>query len=125
MAVASAIAHAKYSDGKAVDVTPIATVVKDQVAVIEGWMGITNQAAASGELIAMSLKGEYQFKVPTALAVVKGEIVRIDTTDLTGNTPDDTAYNKDAESSTNRNLFRATSDQNADDIVTGILMVGA
>jgi len=124
MAVASAVDHAFYSDGNAVDVTLLASVVKDQVAVAEGWMGITGAAGASGEMVALSLRGEYQFKVPSALSVSKGDIVRIDTADLTGNTPDDTAYNKNAESSTNRNLFRATMDKNSDDIVTGILLVG-
>lgn len=122
---AAAQPHYKYSDGKAVDVTPSYAVVKDQLAFIEGWLGLTTTDAESGEVTALTISPEeYQFKVPSSLSVSKGEVIRIDTADLTGHTPDDTAYNKNAESSTNRSFFRATSDKDSNHVVTGILLVG-
>jgi hypothetical protein len=122
--VATDITHSKESDGNAVTVRLSATVVANQPAVAQGWLGITVGAGESGEYVALSLEGEYQFKVPASLEVSNGDIVRIDITDLTGNTPDDTAYNKDAASSTNVDFFKATRDKNASDVVTGILLLG-
>lgn len=124
MAVATDIKHAKYSDGNAVDVDLLYTVVKGQPAYADGWLGITGAAGDSGDMVSLQLEGEYQFKVPSGLDVAKGDIVRIDSADLTGHTPDDTAYNKNAASSTNLDFFKATMTKNSDDIVTGILLLG-
>lgn len=118
------------SDGKSVTVALTATVVARQVARAQTWMGITDGAGDSGEYVSLSLQGEYQFLVPHSLAVVFGDTVRIDTTQITGHTPNTGAYNKNAASSTNLDLFKATrnaeatSDANID-VVTGILLVGA
>lgn len=124
MAVATDVVHYKESDGNAVTGTLSYTVIAGQPAYIQGWLGITVRAGTSGYDVAMNIRGEYQFKVPSGLAVAKGEIVRIDTTDLTGHTPDDTAYNKSAASATNLSFFKATMDKNASHIVTGILLLG-
>lgn len=110
------------SDGKSVNVTLIATVVKDQVAVVEGWLGITGSDGDSGDTIALIADNrEYQFTVPTALDVAKGDIVYITVADLTGHTPDDTAYTKTAGAGKVA-FFKATSDQDDNDVVTGIML---
>lgn len=112
------------SDGKSVRVQITSTVAKNQVAYVDGWLGIANNDGVDEDYITLSIDHrEYQFTVPTALAVANGDVVWIDITDLTGNLPDSTAYYKTAD--TNRiRLFKATSAQDADDVVTGILLAG-
>jgi hypothetical protein len=111
------------SDGKAVLVTVSSTVAKDQLAYVQSWLGIAGDDATSGDTIALSVdQREYQIQVPTALAVVKGEYIWIDVTDLTGHIPDSTAYYK-ATGSNRVRFFKATQDQDANDIVTGIMLV--
>ena len=61
------------SDGKSVAVTLSATVSKNQVAYAEGWLGISNRDGVSGDVITLSVdRREYQFTVPSGLAVSKG-----------------------------------------------------
>ena len=124
MAVATNGNHHWHSDGNAVDVTLSYTVITHQPAYVQGWLGMVTAGGASGELTALDLRGEYVFEVPAALDVAKGEIVRIDITDLTGHSPDDTAYNKDPASATNLSFFKATMDKDASNRVTGILLLG-
>jgi len=112
------------SDGKAVTVLLTSTVAKNQVAYVEGWLGIAADDGDSDDYIALSVDHrEYQFIVPTALDVSKGDKVYVDQADLTGHLPDSTAYTKTADG-TKLLLFIATSDQDANDVVTGILMSG-
>lgn len=112
------------SDGKAVEVTLTATVAKDQVAYVQGWLGLVTKDGVSGENTNLTIdEREYQFTVPSALAVAKGDIVYIDVTDLTGHTPDDSAYSKTAGSNKIR-LFKATAAQDGNNMVTGIMLVG-
>jgi hypothetical protein len=109
------------SDGDAVNVDLTATVTAKQVALVEGWLGITGTAGESGDTIALDISPrEYQFTVPTALAVVKGDKIYIEVADLTGHTPDDTAYSKTAGAGKVL-FFKATSDQDDNDLVFGIL----
>ncbi|MBZ0316329.1 MAG: DUF2190 family protein [Anaerolineae bacterium] len=106
------------SDGKAVNVDLTSTVAKGQVAYVDSWLGIASDDGVSGDTIALSIdEREYQLTVPTALAVVKGEEIWIDVTDLTGHIPDSTAYYK-ATGANRVRFFKATSDQDANDIVT-------
>ncbi len=117
--------HPKQTDGQAVDVDLSYSVSKGQVAFVEGWLGLTNDRGDSGDNISLTVNDEvYVFTVPSGLAVAKGAVVCIDTTDLTGHTPDDTAYNTSAASSTNRPLFRAVAAKNTDNKVPGKLLVG-
>ena len=113
---------ALQTDGKAVDVTLSHTVTANQAAYVEGFLGFVHSDGDSGDTVAMNQdKREYQLIVPTALAVSKGDTIYIDVTDLTGHTPDSTAYYKAAD--TNRVAFmKATADQDANDVVTGILL---
>ena len=112
------------SDGKSVGVTLTATVSKNQVAYVEGWLGVTNRDGISGDKISLSVdRREYQFTVPAALSVSKGATVYVDVTDLTGHIPNDTAYF--TATGTNRvALFKATAAKDTNNVVTGILIGG-
>lgn len=112
------------SDGKAVEVSLTATVEKDQVAYVDGFLGLVTLAGVSGEKTNLTIDDrEYQFTVPASLSVAKGAIVYVDVTDLTGHTPDDTAYYT-ASGSNRIRLFKATAAKDANNMVTGILLVG-
>ena len=96
------------SDGQSVQVALTASVEYNQVAVVESWVGITESRGDSGDTIAMTTDDhEYQWPVPDSLSVAKGEIVYVDTADLTGHTPDSTAYSKTSGAGKIK-LFKAT-----------------
>lgn len=85
------------SDGKAVNVTLSYTVEAHQVAVVEGWAGITGASGDSGDVIALAVDDrEYQITVPSGLTVAKGAILYLEVADLTGHVPDDTAWSTTA-----------------------------
>ena len=110
------------SDGKAVNVLLSATVEKNMVAVVEGWVGITGASGDSGDYVALSVDDrEYQFTVPSTLDVAKGDIVYIEVADVTGHIPDDTAWSVEAGAGKVA-LFKATSAKDANDVVTGIML---
>jgi plastocyanin len=110
------------SDGKAVDVSLLYTVGKGEVAVVEGWLGIAGASGDSGDEIALIVDDrEYQFEVPAALSVSKGDIVYLEVADVTGHTPDSTAWGTTAGSGKIA-FFKATADVDANDIVTGIML---
>ncbi len=110
------------SDGKAVDVLLSYTVAKDQVAVVEGWLGIAGESGDSGDYIALAVDDrEYQFTVPAGLAVAKGAIVYIEVADLTGHVPDDEAWSTSAGSGKVA-FFKATAAKDGNNVVTGILL---
>lgn len=111
-------------DGNAVTVPLVATVVNNQVAFAGGWLGITARAGDSGDYVALSLRGEAQLYVPASLSVSAGDVVCIDTTQVTGHTPNDGAYNTNPASSTNLRLLKATAAKDSRNLVTGILLVG-
>lgn len=115
------------SDGESVIVTLVSTVEANMVVLANGFLGISNRSGDSGGSVALTIdRREYQFTVPSGLAVSKGDIVRIDTTAVTGtNIPPSGAYNKNALSATNINLFKATEDKNGTThVVCGILLAG-
>ena len=110
------------SDGKAVDVDLLYTVAKGQVLYVDGFLGVAAGDAESGESVALSVdQREYQFTVPANLTVNKGDIVYIDPSDLTGHVPDDAGYATTAAQGLLA-LFKATSDKDANNVVTGILL---
>ena len=112
------------SDGKSVSVTLSATVSKNQVAYVEGFLGITNLDGDSGDVISLSVdRREYQFTVPSTLSVSKAATVYVDVTDLTGHIPDDTAYYT-ATGSNRVALFKATAAKDSNNVVTGLLIAG-
>lgn len=112
----------KESDGKAVTVTLEYTVNNYQVAVVENWLGVTMASGDSGDMVALQTAiEERQFVVPADLDVAKGDTVYITLATVTGHTPDDEAYTKTAGAGKVA-LFKATSDQDESNIVTGILL---
>ncbi|MCL4255989.1 MAG: DUF2190 family protein [Anaerolineae bacterium] len=116
----------KESDGKSVTVTLTHTIQANAIVYAQGFLGISGRSGDSGDSVAVSIdRQEYQFTVPSGLSVSKGDIVRLDTTAITNtHIPPDGAYNKNALSATNINLFKATSDKDANHVVTGILLSG-
>ena len=116
----------KESDGQAVTVTLTHTIEGSAVVYAQGFLGISARSGDSGDSVALSIdRQEYQFTVPASLSVSKGDIVRLDTTAITNtHIPPDGAYNKNALSATNISLFKATSDKDANNVVTGILLAG-
>lgn len=123
MAVTTTSTHHKESDGKAVTVALTSSVLKGRPIYAQGWLGITGGAGDSGDNVALDiLPQEYQFDVPSSLSVAKGQIVRVDITQLTGHYITDAGYNTSAASATNLSLFKATMDKDANNIVTGILL---
>lgn len=110
------------SDGKAVNVPLLYTVVKDAVIYVSGWLGIAGGNGASGETIALIADDrEYQFEVPTGLTVNIGDIVYITVATVTGHYPDDEAYTTSAGAG-KRAFFKATATKDANDIVTGVML---
>lgn len=109
-------------DGKAVDVTLVATVVKGSVIYSQGWLGLAGGDGVSGDTIALVAdEREYQFKVPSGLTVTKGLIVYITVATTTGNYPDDEAYTTSAGAGKYA-FFKATADKDASNIVTGVMI---
>ena len=93
---------------------------------VEGWLGIINESGDSGdERTLTSDRREYQFTIPDALDVSKGDIVYITVATVTGHTPDDGAYTKTAGAGKVA-LFKATGDEytdaNGETSVNGILL---
>jgi hypothetical protein len=117
----------KESDGQALNVTLSYPTQGKAVAYVNGWLGITERSGNSGEQVGLSIgRVEYQFEVPSGLAVAIGEVVRIDLTALgSAHTPPSAAYNKSAASATNIDLFKATAAKDANNVVTGVLIANA
>jgi len=110
------------SDGKSVEVDLLYTVPEGQLAVVEGWVGVAAESGDSGDRIALSSDDrEYQFTVPAALDVDKGDIVYLEVADLTGHIPDDSAYST-SPGAGKVALFKATMDKDDNDMVTGIML---
>lgn len=110
------------SDGKAVNVTVTSTVKKGAVIIAEGWAGIAGSNGESGQQVALICDDrEYQFKVPAGLAVSKGTIVYITLAGVSGNYPTDEAYVL-APAAATVAFFKATSNKDANNVVTGILL---
>lgn len=112
----------KESDGKAVNVTLSATVSRGDVVYADGWLGIAAESGVSGDSIALIIEPvEYQFTVPAALSVSKGDTVYIDTAQVTGHIPDDAGY-ATASGAGLLPLFKATADKDVNNVVTGIFI---
>ena len=93
-----AVGQAPFNaDGQSVMLTVTATVVADRVAVIDGWVGVTNGSGNSGDLVALGLDlVERQLIVPSGFAPVVGDIIYITIATITGHYPDDAAYTNSA-----------------------------
>lgn len=123
MAVAVGMTHHE-SDGRSIQLTPHYTIVKDQIVVIEGWLVIADRNAESGDLTAFeTFQQERQLKVPTAFNPAVGDLIYIDTADLTGHTPDNTAYSISSGAG-KQVLGKVTKVKDANDIVRIIFIAG-
>lgn len=112
------------SEGRSVNLDLTATVTNAQVLYADGFLGIANEDGESGDTIAARIdRHERQFEVPSTLTVNKGDTVYIEIADLTGHTPDSTAYSTTAGEG-KQALFKATADKTSAHIVTGILLSG-
>lgn len=110
------------NDGKSVNVTLTAAVLKDKVCVVQGWVGIAASDGAIGDTIALTNDGRaYQFTVPAGLAVAKGAIVYITLATITGHYPDDASYVL-APAAGVVPLFKAMEAKDANNVVVGRLM---
>jgi hypothetical protein len=110
------------SDGKSVNVDLLGTVAANQLAYVDGWLGIAEVGGVSGEMIALNVDmREYQFTVPSGLAVSKGDIVYIEVAQVTNGTIADAGYSTTAGAGKIA-AFKATMDKNVDNVVTGVLL---
>ena len=110
------------SDGKSVDVTLSYSVDKNDLVVVQGWVGIANEGGVSDDVISLSIDGrEYQLIVPAGLAVAKGDIIYITVATVTGHNPQDAAYTKTAGAGKVA-MFKATAAQDANNVVTAIML---
>lgn len=108
--------------GRAVNVDLLYSVEAEQVAYVDGFLGITNNSGDSGDTIALTVDSQaYQFTVPSTLSVVKGNTVYVTIADLTGHIPDDTAYSTTAGVGKVA-LFKALEDKDVNNNVIGILL---
>lgn len=108
--------------GRSVEVDLTSTVAANQVAYVDGFLGISAQSGDSGDSVALLVDRQaYQFTVPSTLSVSKGDTVYVDVTDLTGHIPDTTAYS--TSSGTNKvALFKALEAKDSSHNVIGILL---
>lgn len=110
------------SDGEAVNVDLLYTVLKGTVIYAQSWLGVAGEDGASGDTIALIADNrEYQFKVPAGLTVTKGLIVYITVATVTGHYPDDEAYTTTAGAG-KLAFFKATAGKDSANIVTGIML---
>jgi hypothetical protein len=81
------------NDGNSVNVTLTAAVLKDQLVLVQGWLGIASSDGAIGETIALNIDDRaYQLTVPAAFPVAKGAIIYITLANFTGHTIQDAAF---------------------------------
>lgn len=74
------MAETLRSDGKAVDVTVTATVVKGDVVSIEGFAGIAMASASSGEDVALEIATrEHEITVGSGVTAAKGDVLFVTT----------------------------------------------
>lgn len=112
------------NDGRSIDVTLTSDTDANQVAYVDGFLGILVKDGDSGETRALNIDDRaYQFTVPSSLTVNKGDTVYVDVTDLTGHVPDDSAYYT-ASGSNRVALFKAFEDKDDNDVVIGKLISG-
>jgi len=99
------------SNGQAVNVNVVNAIEAGNIVYAQGWLGIAAARAASGDSLALSIaREEYQFYVPSALAVAKGDTVYITLASVTAEIPPDGAYSKTSGAG-KKALFKATAAQ--------------
>jgi len=100
------------SNGNSVRVTADAAVSKGEIVYWDGFLGVLADTSTSAEDAILTIdQREYQFYVPDAVSVSKGDVVYIDVDSLTGAPADDDYDTDDSGMTTPRALFMATSDK--------------
>ncbi len=119
MAVGEAI-HIK--NGDSVDVTLSYTVAKNRIAVVQGWLGVTNNDGDSGDQISLSVDDrEYSVIVPAALDPAVGDILYVTVATVTGHYPDDAALTTTAGSG-KLAFLKITKVKDANNVLRGIMV---
>lgn len=122
MAVANAAN--KITDGKAIPVTLSSAVSNGDLIYVSGWLGIANDDGVSGATIGMTIEDfEYVFHVGSGINPQKGNIVYIDTTQLTGHLPTLAGYSLSSGSNLIR-AFKATKNKDSNNYVRGRFLGG-
>lgn len=110
------------NDGRSVEVDLLYTVGANQVAYVDGWLGVTQRSGDSGDSVALAIdRRAYQFTVPSGLSVSKGDVVYVDPAQLTSHVPDEAGYTTTAADGLVA-LFKAVEDKDDNDVVVGVLM---
>jgi len=108
--------------GRAVNVDLLYSVEAEQVAYVDGFLGITNRSGDSGDVIALTVDNQvYQFTFPAGLTAVKGDTVYIDTAQVTGHIPDEAGYSTSPGSGLVA-LCKLVEDKDASNNAMGILL---
>lgn len=117
----------KESDGRSVIITLSATAEAGDVLYVDGFLGVLARGGEADDVRALFIDhAEYQFPVPDALSVSKGDTVYIDTTQVSDMLPDAAGYSTSSGANTVA-LCKATDDKNTGrgtgkHFVTGILL---
>lgn len=101
----------RIGNGNTVNVVATATINEGDLAYVGGWLGVVPRETDSGEQVALNIEyAEFDMLLPVGLNLSQGDEVFVDITDLTGNTPDDSAYYT-ATDTDRIKLGRCTTDQ--------------
>jgi TctA family transporter len=98
------------------------TVLADQIALINGFVGITETSGDSGDSIALDIERQViEVELPSALVstLAVGEIVYVIEANVTGHTFDDNAFTKTA---TSNKAFLKVTELISATVVAGVLL---
>ena len=99
------------SDGKAVEVTLLATKAKGSVVHLDSFFGITMQSGSSGDVVAIEIaQREHEIQIPSDLSAAVGAILYIDTDGVITTDNSDKAF------------MKVTKAKDANNYVWGILL---
>lgn len=114
----------KESDGKSIDVSLSYSVDNDQVAYVQGWLGVTGRSGDSGDGIALKIDPvEYTIELPSTLSCSKGNTIWVDVSAVVGHNIPSPAYYT-ASGSNRIRLCKLTSNKNAQNVAKCIFLGG-
>lgn len=83
----------RLNTGKAADVTITSAVETGDIFVADGFAGINPRDAESGDTVAMNIEvAQFDVLLPASLSLTKGDSIWLNTADVTGHIPNDTAW---------------------------------
>lgn len=102
----------RRKNGNNVDVTLSAAVSFGDVLVVNGWLGISPEAAASGDTLALNVEdAEFDIILPTSLSLTIGTEVYVTIANITGNTVNTSNGFSTSSGAGKRRLGRCTTNQ--------------